>query len=347
MTREIELAKQQGLNWQALLIEEAQSEIKLIVTDGVMRQFNFRAIDLKVQARIEKLVKELESEQLKIRCRIDLIRFANRIYLMLRPLFTNIDLAVLMAIRKVADRNATPKEIKTAEKHLKYDVPTKVFERAVPLDIYAKDYLKLVEQRLQEIAILEAKPDYDSPVSLRNIAEMQVRQERHEEELARLIGKGVDLVWIVPHANCSKRCEKWQGKLYSISGQYGNIDGIDYQPLSNATDNYETTKRGKVYKNGCISGFNCRHKLREYKQGNKPVEIPASVVNKERKINDTQRYLERGVRNWKDRALLAKAERNTKQYVYCRQKAKEWENRYIEYSMKNEVAYYPSRTKII
>lgn len=347
MTREIELAKQQGLNWQALLIEEAQSEIKLIVTDGVMRQFNFKAIDLKVQARIEKLVKELESEQLKIRCRIDLIRFANRIYLMLRPLFTNIDLAVLIAIRKVENKEATLKEIKTAEKYLKYDVPTKVFERAVPLDIYAKDYLKLVEQRLQDIAILEPKPDYDSPVSLRNIAEMQVRQERHEEELAKLIGKGVDLVWIVPHTNCSKRCEKWQGKLYSISGRYGSIDGIDYQPLSNATDNYETTKRGKVYKNGCISGFNCRHKLREYQQGNKPVEIPASVVNKERKINDTQRYLERGVRNWKDRALLAKAERNTKQYVYCKQKAKEWENRYIEYSMKNEVAYYPSRTKII
>ena len=347
MTKEIELAKQQGLNWQALLIEEAQSEIKVIVTDGVMRQLGFKAIDYKVQKRIEKLVNELESEPLKMRCKIDLFRFANRIYLMLKPLFINVDLAVLMSIRKVAEREATIKDIKTAEKYLRADIPSRVFERAVPLDMYAKDYMKLVEQRLQEIAGLEAKPDYDVRVSLRNIAEMQVRQERHETELKNLVDKKIDLVWIVPHANCSKRCEKWQGKLYSISGNYGTIDGVDYQPLTNATDIYETTKRGKVYKNGCISGFNCRHKLEPYKKGNTPVEIPAKVVEKERKINNMQRYLERGVRNWRDDALMFKTIKDTKKYIYCMRKAKEWNERYIEYSRQNDVAYYPSRTKII
>lgn len=347
MTHEIELAKQQGLNWQALLIEETQSEIKVVISEGIMKHLNFKALDLRVKAIIDRLVNELESEALKIRCRVDLVRFANRIYLMLKPLFVDVDLAVLMSIRKVAEKQATIKEIKTAGKYLSYDVPNKVFEKAVPLDMYAKDYLKLVEQRMQEIAMLEAKPDETSRVNLRNIAEMQVRQERHEEELRGYLDKGIDLVWIVPHANCSKRCEPYQGKLYSISGKIGTIDGISYQPLSDATDNYETTRSGKIYKNGCISGFNCRHKLQAYKKGNTPVEIPAKVVKKEREINNMQRYLERGVRAWKDKALMAKVQNDTKGYVYCRQKAKEWNERYIDYSRKNEVAYYPSRTKII
>ena len=346
MTKDIELAKKQGLNWQALLIEEAQSEIKLIVRDGVINHLSYKAIDYRVQKRIDTLVNELESEPLKMRCRIDLRRFAGRIYLMLRPLFVDVDFAVLMSIQKVVEKTASVKEIKTATKALKGDIPSSAFEKALPLDIYAKDYMKMVEERMNELAALEAKEDYESKINLRNIAELQIRQERHEEELQDLIDDGVDLVWIVPHSNCSERCEPWQGKLYSISGRYGTIDGIEYQPLSNATDIYQTTKAGKVYKNGCISGFGCRHKLEPYKQGNKPVKIPARVIDKEREINNIQRYLERGVRAWKDRALMSKGV-DVNAYIYCKNKAKEWNKRYIEYSRENKVAYYPSRTKII
>ena len=238
------------------------------------------------------------------------------------------------------------KEIQTTRKFVNEIVPLRAYETRVPLDVYAKDYIKMVEERLNYLAGIDAKDDYSERVSLRNIAEMQVRQERHQQELQDIVDTGNDLVWIVPHANCSERCEPWQGKLYSISGRYGEIDGIEFQPLSNATDIYETTKSGKVYKNGCISGFNCRHILKPYTKGNKPTEIPASVIDKQREVDRTQRYLERGVRTWKERALLFKGIDN-KRYIYSKNKAKEWNERYIGYSRDNQVAYYPSRTDII
>ena len=137
------------------------------------------------------------------------------------------------------------------------------YNMGLPLDVYANEYMDYVKDRIERLAKFEAKEDYTSRVNLRNIAEIQIRAERHEQELADLKASGVNLVWIVPHANCSERCEDWQGKLYSLDDTYGEIDGIKYQPLKNATDRYETTKSGKIYKNGCLSGFNCFDKETE------------------------------------------------------------------------------------
>ena len=339
-------AKKQGLNWQALLIEETQTELKILIRDMVLQKKTFSEINKVVVKTIEKAVNDLESDNLKEISTRSLLGFSTRIYWYYKNTFKDVSIIQLVALNKVAQGIADYKEIQTTRKFVNEIVPLRAYETRVPLDVYAKDYIKMVEERLNYLAGIDAKDDYSERVSLRNIAEMQVRQERHQQEIQDIVDAGNDLVWIVPHANCSERCEPWQGKLYSISGRYGEIDGIEFQPLSNATDIYETTKSGKVYKNGCISGFNCRHILKPYTKGNKPTEIPASVIDKQREVDRTQRYLERGVRTWKERALLFKGIDN-KRYIYSKNKAKEWNERYIGYSRDNQVAYYPSRTDII
>ena len=339
-------AKKQGLNWQALLIEETQTELKILIRDMVLQKKTFSEINKVVVKTIETAINDLESDNLKEISTRSLLGFSTRIYWYYKNTFKDISIIQLVALNKVAQGIADYKEIQTTRKFVNEIVPLRAYETRVPLDVYAKDYIKMVEERLNYLAGIDAKDDYSERVSLRNIAEMQVRQERHQQELQDIVDAGNDLVWIVPHANCSERCEPWQGKLYSISGRYGEIDGINFQPLSNATDIYETTKSGKVYKNGCISGFNCRHILKPYTKGFKPTEIPANVIDKQREVDRTQRYLERGVRAWKERALLFKGIDN-KRYIYSKNKAKEWNERYIGYSRDNQVAYYPSRTDII
>ena len=345
MNKKYEVAKKQGLNWQALLIEETQTELKVEIQKMVLMQKSYFEINKKVVELIESAIKELENENLKNTAKPTLYAYATRVYNYLRQTYQNLNLFGLTALIAVANRQANQGQIRTVNEIVN-SFSGSAYNRAIPLELFAKDYMKMIKERVDYLTKIEAKEDYTSRVNLRNIAEMQIRQERHEQEIGDLIASGVELVWIVPHANCSERCEPWQGKLYSLNHTYGTIDGISYEPLENATDIYERTKSGKVYKNGCISGFNCIHILVPYKKGNKPIEIPRQVIDKQREISTKQRYFERGVREWKEKALLYKAI-DKKLYDFARVKAKQWNERYMEYSKKNDVAYYPSRTDII
>lgn len=342
MVKRFETAKKQGLNWQALLIEETQSEIKVLIQKLVLENKSYYEVNKSVVAVVSKTIKELESEQLKQRAESILYAFATKVYNYTKQTYQGLNWFGLMALMAVANKGGNVEQIR----YVNQLAGNSAYNVGVPLDVFSKDYMQFVKERVEKLSKFEAKEDYTSRVNLRNIAEMQVREEWHEKQIADFKEQGVKLVWIVPHSNCSERCQSWQGKLYSLDGSSGTIDGISYQPLENATDIYQTTRNGKIYKNGCISGFNCRHTLEPYKQGNKPIEIPSRVIDRQREINTKQRYFERGVREWKEKALLSK-NIDKKFYKFAREKAKQWNERYIKYCEKNEVAYYPSRTEII
>ncbi len=148
---------------------------------------------------------------------------------------------------------------------------------------------------------------------------------------------------ISAHANCSKRCEAAQGKLYSLDGTSGTIDGVSYRPLEEVTEVYVTTKSGKTYRNGIIYGFNCRHYLITYKEGTKPIEVSAETIEEQRRINNTQRAMEREVRYYRDKAVTEPTKEARKE---ARLQAKAAYSRYKEYSKRNKVAYYESRVSI-
>ena len=238
---------------------------------------------------------------------------------------------------------STGAKFKNIAKTYSAELPKDVFEIAQPKNVFSEEYAKRVKEVYNELA--KAEPMYDTNISLRNIAEMTVRYDRTMEQIQGFISRGVNLVVGSQHANCSKRCEKWQGGHYTLDNTYQVVDGIEFQPLSNATDQYYTTKKGKTYKNGYLTGYNCRHYLMEYKKGMRQVSVSADVVEKQREIDHKMRYMERQIRQWKDMALMHKGV-DRELYLKARQKAIDYNKKYIEFAKSNKRAYYPSRTDV-
>lgn len=337
MKKYLKQAKDEGLNWQTALIEDTETEIKLLIRAAVFGAWAWTTLNRKIVELVNKTAEEIEIEELKERARVSLLAFATIAYRTFAAAMSGVNVKILPQVVKYTERGD-----KSAERLLRKSISGGYFDTAQPLNIYAKDYMAKVQGALDELAQSTAKDDYSSRVSLRNISEMSVRWEEKQKARQKLIDDGEDIVWISTHANCSVRCQKYQGRLYSMSNQSGVIDGIKYDPLSDATDVFYTTKSGKTYKNGCISGYNCRHYLIPYRKGNRPFEVPADVVEKQRKINRTQRAMERGVRDARLVAELSigKDAQKAKKVAAARYKC------YREYCKRNNVAYYPSRVQI-
>ena len=148
-------------------------------------------------------------------------------------------------------------------------------------------------------------------ISLIQKAELNTRYEAQMEMVDNLRTQGVEYAWISTHANCSKRCEKWQGKLVALNLKsnredflIGDVDGNKCYSLSEIMD--QTDKYG--YHNNIICGFNCRHRLIPYKRGSfPPKDYSASQVKRNRKIETNIRAMEREIINLKEErnALLA------------------------------------------
>lgn len=361
MKPSIDLAKHEGLNWQALVIEDAETDIKRTISQGYLENATLKMLRIRVDKIIKACIDDLEDEELKKLADRGLRRLAGQCYLATQKSLKKYSHSFTVAMATILTPKATIKAKRKAYGYAEksfikissrrvgvsqiYQPAEGVYIRDIttPLNKYMKDYMKDVKETFFEIAGTSAK---DGDLSLRAISEMRVRQQRHIEELADIVGRGFNLVWIDSHANCSERCEPWQGKLYSLDGSYGEIDGIKYVPLEQATDHFTVTKAGKVYKNGCISGFNCRHRLSPYEgKHSQPQRVPAEIVEKERTVNNTQRAMERKVRLYRERSMVMKGVDNV-EYEKWRELAIKANKEYIAYSRENKVAYYPSRTEI-
>ena len=117
----------------------------------------------------------------------------------------------------------------------------------IPLQKFSQEYIiKNVKPALDRLAEQEAKDpdDISGRNSLRNRAEMEVRYNDNQKSIAELKARGVRLVIASTHADCSERCRRWQGRVYSLDGTSGvTDDGRTYVPLEEATDIQERFTR--------------------------------------------------------------------------------------------------------
>ena len=349
-----ELAKKQNANWQVILVQDAETDIKTLTLESVRRGEDWGTTNKKIMRLINETINALETEGLKDTTNRSLMAFASRIYLKWLNIYGNKEQGEIMLLLLDKKGVKTPQEIKNNLSNLPFRFD---YNRAVPNDAYNLDYEKEIIKRVNNALLVNAKDDYSSRYSLRASIEREVRAEWQQKQIDDVKAKGIDLVWIDTHANCSERCQEWQGKLYSISGKSGTIDGISYQPLSNATDRYETTKAGKTYKNGTLSGFNCRHKIKPYTKGSQPNYIPSEVIDKQRELDLKQREYERTIRKyeslafgWGKNKVIAQTKQEkqsaTKLYNHYNDLVKKWENDYYSFSKKNNLPVFPSRLKI-
>lgn len=344
-------AKSRGSE-QALIIEDAETEILRLSRDAVLNVWTKE----RYMREVEKVIVEAKKKSV-IPDKIEkpLKDYATKTIAKQKEIlsYQAVFFASLILIGEPTEAVETRLgEIRKSEgftrlvnRELTYPTDN-VWKTGMPRQEYMHEYMKAVGDMYRELVSENAQEDYETNVSLRNVAEMTVRYEYQTDMIEQMRSK-TRLAWIEPHANCSKRCEKYQGHLYSLDGTEGDIDGIHYKPLEYATDNPAdryTTKKGVTYQNGCITGFNCRHKLIPYANKNKPAEIHADVVKKYREINDKQRDYERRIRYAKKQAIAQKGTPNGKRY---RALAKTLNEEYKRFSAKNDVAYYPDRTKIL
>ena len=349
------------LNYQAIAIEEAETELRILVKDNFLKRIDRRKTDSKARDIINKVLERIKIPSLKFVAKQSLISFYLRQQREINRI-NGLNLFVLLSLMRLTQKdNKTVKFIpieraKSVVKEAMQDYNAKhstSYDTAklhgVPLQKFSDNYIKEnVTPVLNDLSKMYAldPDDIEGRNSLRNKAEMEVRYQANQDNIDELKAQGHRLVIASEHADCSERCRKYQGCVYSLDGTSGiTPDGRKYVPLENATDVYYTTKAGKTYKNGLL-GFNCRHYLVPYKDGFHFPKPNPKVEAKEYEITQKQRYLERQVRFWRTEAITKKNV-DPERYEKARKKAIEYNKKYIDYSKKNGRAYYPSRTKLI
>ena len=336
---------------QVLAVQECEDEIKIYLTRAVVEGKKREEITRGLREIIDRLLDELTSEKIKTAAAESLPRFASQVYAILQATFGGLKKAQIRAVIATANGSATDRQKRVVgdiSGTMEAYQPALAYNRETAASAFARDYHNEVRHALDVVANINPRPDADR-VNLRNIAEMTVRYERQTEMIEDLQEKGTDLVWIVPHANCSERCEPWQGRLYSMRGRSGNTaDGIPFRPLTDATEAVQVTKSGRAYVNGCVTGYGCRHPLRPYTPGGqRPAQIPAKVVERERAIEQQQRAMERNIRKAKIRAALAAEMQDPQAAKKEKLKARALTQAYEAFSRKNGVAFIRERTRVL
>lgn len=338
------------LNLQVLVLEDAETEIRKAVIDGFLRREFKEVTARKVKKIIEKAVAKIKIPSLKESARRSLTAFADKQYDTLRAgLGGTIEIvAAVIALR------GSPAARKKRTEDFVADLLQKNRNMPVPRGLQPDHYVKTVIERMDAVfneLVEQAALDPDDVSgrnSLRNKAEMEVRYQRHQDEIADMKAKGG--LWICSvHADCSDRCARYQGRVYSMDGTSGvTEDGREYVPLKDATQNPDdryTTKAGRTYQNG-LFGFNCRHYLVPYKPKMAVPTVTEEEQQKEYEITKTQREYERRIRREKIKAVTYEKE-NPRKATAARKLAREITAEYERYSRRNNRAFYPKRTQII
>ena len=353
------------LNRQAANLTEAESLIRLAVKDSIFKRIPRSRLDKQITEIIKSVIATIKIPSLKKAAYFSLIQFyhtqrriAERylfgarllLFLALSKLWgykhsedsLNNEYTKFITVRKARDVIENTPYIPPEDKYeiLNYGNALNVWHER-----YAKEYLKpMLDQMAKDEALDPDSEEYLGRRStLRNRAEREVRYQAHIDEIEAFKKAGVRLVICSSHANCSERCRPWQGRVYSLDGTYGTTpDGREYVPLEKATD--ILTPNGKWF-NGLL-GFNCRHYLVPYKDGYEFPKVSARTEEREYKIDQKQRYLERKVREWRTKAEMYKGV-DHKSYSDAADRAKSWYRKYITFSHKNGRAYFTSRINLL
>ena len=265
-------------------------------------------------------------------------------------------IVMILAIVGISHKAKNPlelnKELKTKsviraiESHKK-EIDTWAMAKGYPNVL---NYPEELKKRLHGLAKTQtvASENGKKPITVWQKAELDLRYESQLAMINDLKAKGVKLAWASTHPDCSKRCEKWQGKLFDLQAEHSDLSNhrMKYKVDGNTVYCFEEVKTivdKYGYMNNIIVGFNCRHKLIPYTKGSvAPQDYTREQVAYNRKVNETLRAMEREIRYLKQQAILY----NSIDKVLAKQykaKAKQLTERYKEFANRNGYAWYQWR----
>lgn len=323
------------------IVIDTQTEIKDLIKEAVFNVLVMITFTTRLKKLLDKNLAEIKDEEERKTCREALERYAIREYRITIDLLNLGNLPVILSFSAYTINEVNIKQLQAN-----------------------------LTQRTQNLGIADVNKAFsqlgDSQVklkageSLTAHTERKMRYDSQSEMVEDLQNQGVKLVICDTHSDCSDRCFPWQGRVYSLDHTTGTTqDGKKYVPLETATEIFVTTKSGRVWKNGLIYGFNCRHKLSPYHEGMKANNVSKKEQQKQNKLTEKQRFYEREIRKAKDNARTfaigqknySQFDRKTREYMQARakkyrDKAISLTDEYEAFCRDNNRVIYRSRIKI-
>lgn len=348
-----DLIKKRHSDWLDLATESLKNQIRASALDGVLAKKPYKAIADKAQKDINELCNEIEDEEISKRTRAELSDFADASYKQASDMvggLTAYQFALVLSGKPAtqAQENAVAKATQMQEP------PRAGYNRATANATDYRDMQKAIKAAMQDYESLTAGKNYIANVNPRNIAEMAVRFEKYQKDRKALADKGVRLVFVPGHSNCSPRCRPYQNRIYSLDGSSGSVDGKKFEPIENAADNvtYTSRRTGRTYHAGLFA-YNCNHTIEAY-TGQKIIQIPNKIADEAYKIDQEQRRMERTVRKLREKdqlymTLYKRSGNKDMQKIAqnARAAALRQKERYIRYSREMRSPIYPDRLKIV
>ena len=339
------------------IFSHAETQIKKIIAKFFWEMRNKQILLLTIDKYITELNKKIPQniynrESYFVGLRAKSLQMVNEYYTKARVVFAGI-LGLLItnqiSIGKKMPKIESPKQLiqyMRTEK-IKYNMWAEA-KAAVRVQNYPKMLQNYINSLTGEV-ITAIEPG-KKPISLWQKAELDIRYENQMRMVQEHIDSGNDLCWISSHPDCSKRCEKWQGKLVSLT-EHSTMSGfrvkkVDGHWVYSLPDIMaQTDKYG--YHNNIINGFNCRHHLIKYTKGSvAPKEYTTEDVARMRQVNTDLRALEREIRHYKQQEKLYNDINDVKNSRIARHKAKVLTKIYVDTCQKYGFAVQEYRIKI-
>lgn len=225
--------------------------------------------------------------------------------------------------------------------------------------------LKFMVNDMSEKVMTTSSENGKHPISLWQKAEMDIRSQNQMKMISELKENGVQLAYISSHPNCSKRCEAFQGCLVSLNEHAPNpqreIKRNDFKDLDKKSYRVRkfgnewvyslpdilATETGGGYRNMIIGGFNCRHKLIPYTPNTpKPNVYDSSDIAKQRDIESRIRFMEREIRQLKQKEILFKQNNDIMNAKFVHNQIERKIFEYKHFCEKNGYAWYEYRIMI-
>ena len=335
-------------------VQTATTRVKELITEGVSKGWGESELTAKLNAAISAECRKIGNLGLREQTKKALVTAARKWHYELSMTYRVLD----NNFAQEAQRQPLNLDIRSLLSKSPYEKMVefrKVLDDGTsPAIPVIKDYQRSVKIAMKAMSAEPPKTYAHTgkaiPIRLR--AEMAARYAAAVENLQQLIDSGVMFCWISSHPNCSPRCKGYQGKLYSLFqgnvvigdkeyGESGTIDGIRYEPINNALAG------SKGDGNGCISGYNCRHRAIEYVRGSvPPQDFSEAEIKREYAVDKQQRAYENQIRQLKTEERLARKSGMEKEAAAIRKQWRKLTVDYQTYSMEHDRAFYQYRCVI-
>lgn len=151
-----------------------------------------------------------------------------------------------------------------------------------------------------------------------NRAQNEGRREQYQQH-------GIDLIVTSSHKGCSDLCLPYQGRILSMTGPAGRR--IIEDEVNGGTVTVEVTATWAEAVAGGYKHPSCRHTETAY-IGGTPLPTPIQTGEEEYRVEQQQRYLERGIRAWKRQEAVATTPERRR---FAGGKVREWQARQREH----------------